>query len=57
MKCSYCGKEGEKLKRVGPDLRYCDDECYLKNCIEKHQGTSLANMAKKMLEVKEDGSR
>lgn len=57
MKCSYCGKEGEKLKRVGPDLRYCNDECYLKNCIEKHQGTSLANMAKKMLEVKEDGSR
>lgn len=51
MKCSYCGKEGDKLKRVGPKLRYCNDECYLKNCIEKYPGTSLADMAKKMFEV------
>lgn len=53
MKCSYCGKKGEKLKKVGPELRYCSNKCCLKDCIEKHPGTSLANMAKKMLEVGE----
>ncbi len=53
MKCSYCGKEGEKLKKVGPKLRYCNSECYLKDCIKKHPGTSLANMARKLLEVEE----
>lgn len=53
MKCSYCGKSGVKLKKVGPKLRYCKHECYLKDCIEKHPGTSLENMAKKVLEVKQ----
>lgn len=57
MKCSYCGKEGIKLKKVGPNLRFCNDECYLKDCIERHPGTSLADMAMKMLEVKKSGNR
>ena len=44
MKCSNCNKEIEKGKKVGPELIYCDDECYLRDCIEKHPGTSLANI-------------
>lgn len=31
-------------KKVGPELIYCDDECYLRDCIEKHPGNSLANI-------------
>ena len=44
MKCSNCNKEIKKVKKVGPELIYCDDECYLRDCIEKHPGTSLANI-------------
>ena len=44
MKCSNCNKEIKKGKKVGPELIYCDDECYLRDCIEKHPGTSLANI-------------
>lgn len=43
MKCSNCNKEIKKGKKVGPELIYCDNECYLRDCIEKHPGTSLAN--------------
>lgn len=43
-KCSYCGSEIIKGKKVGPELKYCNDECYYKDCIVKHPGTSLANI-------------
>ncbi len=43
-RCSYCGKDGDKLKEVGPKLKFCNDECYFKDCIEMHPGTSLAKI-------------
>lgn len=48
-KCSYCGKESDKLIKVGPELRYCDyKNCYAKDCLKKHPGTPLAEMIAKM---------
>ena len=46
--CSYCGKEGKKLKRVGPNLKFCNDECYYKDCLERHPGTSLYNIVARL---------
>ena len=49
MKCSYCGKTIEgKPKKVGPRLRYCGTRCYVQDAYEKHPGTSLAKMVKRM---------
>lgn len=48
-KCSYCGKEGDKLKKVGPDLKYCNNDCFYNDCIERHPGTSLANIVERII--------
>ena len=48
MLCSYCGGLPEKPMKVGPRLIYCNDLCFAKDCIERHPGTSLEKMVKKM---------
>lgn len=48
-KCSYCGKESNKLIKVGPKLRYCNYEnCYAKDCLKNFPGTSIAEMIAKV---------
>lgn len=49
MKCSYCEKEvtGE-VKKVGPDLVYCSNKCFVFDSLAKYPDTSLADMLKTM---------
>ena len=46
--CSYCGKESNKLIKVGPKLRYCNRICYAKDCLKKYPDTPLADVIAKM---------
>lgn len=52
MKCDYCGKEiNGKPKKVGPERKYCGNECFYKYCLKRHKDTPLEDIAKKALEV------
>jgi len=49
MVCNYCGKTIKgKPKKVGPELMFCGEKCFVLHAYKSHPGTSLASMLERM---------
>lgn len=46
--CSYCKEEGNKMMKVGPKLRFCNEECYYKDCLKRFPDTSLYDIVARL---------
>lgn len=49
--CNYCKEKIDKPYRVGPELRYCNWECYARHGLTMYPDTPLAEMLERLVNL------
>lgn len=48
IKCIYCRKHPAKPYKTGPNLFYCNYDCFVRNCLTKDKESPIYTMVARM---------